>query len=159
MLIQGHSSMIVRIIFLLFLLMPSASAEPVSVNDIYVFDGDTIDYHGERYRMIGYDTPEISTPRRNVSADEKAVATIAKERFAELLKSGQLDLVEVRCSCSDSKIGTKQCNNGRKCGLLTLNGKNIGNILIAEELAMPFICSRSRCPQMPDWPKILTQQK
>lgn len=109
--------------------------------------------------MIGYDTPEISTPRRKVSADEKAVATIAKERFAELLKSGPLDLTEVRCSCAESKIGTKQCNNGRKCGLLTLNGKNIGEILIAEELAMPFVCDWSRCPHMPDWPQILREQK
>jgi endonuclease YncB( thermonuclease family) len=147
--------LIIRIIAMSLLLTFAASAEPVSVNDISVVDGDTIDYHGERYRMIGYDTPEISTPRRKVSADEKALATLAKERFVELLKSGPLDLTEVRCSCSESKIGTKQCNNGRKCGLLTLNGKNIGDILIAEELAMPFVCGKSRCPRMPDWPRII----
>jgi endonuclease YncB( thermonuclease family) len=145
--------MITRMILFFLLLIPSAYAEPVSVNDISVVDGDTIDYRGERYRMIDYDTPEISTARRKVSADEKAIATI------ELLKSGALNLTEVRCSCTESKIGTKQCNYGRKCGLLTLNGKNIGDTLIAEELAMPFICSRSRCPRMPDWPHILKEQK
>jgi hypothetical protein len=75
--------------------------------------------------------------------------------FVELLKSGALDLTEVRCSCSESKIGTKQCNYGRKCGLLTVNDKNIGDILIAEELAMPFVCSKSKCPRMPDWPRII----
>ncbi len=59
------------------LLTFTASAEPVSVDDISVVDGDTIDYRGERYRMIGYDTPEIQTPRRLVGPDEKALATIA----------------------------------------------------------------------------------
>jgi hypothetical protein len=50
--------------------------------------------------MIGYDTPEVVTPGRRVGPDERAVATIAKERFVELLGSGSLDLTEVRCSCS-----------------------------------------------------------
>jgi endonuclease YncB( thermonuclease family) len=134
--------MIFRILALSLALTFAASAEPVNVNDISVVDGDTIYYHGERYRMIGYDTPEIQTPRRIVGPDEKALATIAKERFVELLHSGPLDLAEVRCSCPESKIGTEQCNNGRKCGLLTVNGQNIGEILIGEELAMPFVCGR-----------------
>lgn len=151
----GSASLILKIIAVSLLLTFTASAEPVSADDISVVDGDTIDYRGERYRLIGYDTPEISTPRRKVSADEKAVATIAKERFSQLLKSGPLDLTEVRCSCPESKIGTKQCNNGRKCGLLTLNGKNIGDALITEELAMPFVCGKSKCPRMPDWRRII----
>jgi endonuclease YncB( thermonuclease family) len=77
-----------------------ALAEPISVTDVTVVDGDTIDAHGQRYRMIGYDTPEVVTPGRRVGPDERAVATIAKERFVELLGSGSLDLTEVRCSCS-----------------------------------------------------------
>jgi endonuclease YncB( thermonuclease family) len=56
--------------------------------DVTVVDGDTVDAHGQRYRMIGYDTPEVVTPRRRVGPDERAVATIAKERFVELLGSG-----------------------------------------------------------------------
>jgi hypothetical protein len=85
----------------------SLRAEPVSVDAIAVVDGDTIDVGPTCYRMIGYDTPEIKTPRRKVSADEKALATIAKERFIELLHSGPLDLTEVRCSCPADTIGTK----------------------------------------------------
>ena len=133
-------------------------AEPISVNAIAVVDGDTIDVGLHRYRMIGYDTPEIKTPRRKVSADEKALATIAKERFVELLHSGPLDLTEVRCSCPEETIGTRQCNGGRKCGILTLNGKNIGDTLIAEELAVPYVCRETRCPRMPNWPKIIELQ-
>jgi len=39
-----------------------ALADPISVTEISVVDGDTIDAHGQRYRMIGYDTPEVVTP-------------------------------------------------------------------------------------------------
>ena len=136
----------------------SLQAEPISAESIAVVDGDTIDVGPYRYRMVGYDTPEIKTQRRKVSADEKALAIITKERFAELLRSGPLDLTEVACSCPASTIGTKDCNYGRKCGILRLNGKNIGETLIAEELAVPFVCGRTRCPRMPDWPKIIESQ-
>jgi endonuclease YncB( thermonuclease family) len=135
-----------------------ALAEPITVNDIAVVDGDTIDAHGQRYRMIGYDTPEVKTPRRKVGPDERAVAIIAKERFTELLSSGALDLTEVPCSCSAKKLQDGACNHGRKCAILSLNGKNIGDALIAEELAVPYVCSTTRCPRMPDWPSILERQ-
>ena len=122
---------------------------------IAVVDGDTIDVGPYRYRMVGFDTPEIQTQRRKVSADEKALAIIANERFAELLRSGPLDLTEVACSCPSSTIGTRERNYGRKCGILRLIGKNIGETLIAEELAVPFMCGRTCCPKMPDWPRII----
>jgi endonuclease YncB( thermonuclease family) len=152
--------MIWRVCVLLFL-MPlgfGARADPISANDINVVDGDTVDAHGQRYRMIGYDTPEIATPRRKVGPDERAVATIAKERFAELLKSGTLDLTEVPCSCSANKLRDGTCNHGRKCATISLNGRNIGDTLIAEELAVPYVCSATRCPPMPNWPRILDRQ-
>ncbi|BAP82069.1 SNase-like nuclease (plasmid) [Bradyrhizobium diazoefficiens] len=57
----------------------SLRAEPITAAEIAVVDGDTIDAHGQRYRMIGYDTPEVATPRRKVGADERAVAMLAKE--------------------------------------------------------------------------------
>jgi endonuclease YncB( thermonuclease family) len=146
------------LIALILLLPPVVQAEPVSVDAITVIDGDTIRIGSDVYRMIGYDTPEVSTPRRKVSPDEKALATEAKKRFNELLNSGPLDLTEVPCSCPASIAGTKKCNHGRKCAILNLNGRNIGDTLIAEELAMPFVCGETRCPKMPDWPKIIERQ-
>src|SRR4051794_7901022 len=106
--------MVFRIVAFSFLLAFAAHAEPINVNDITVVDGDTIDFQGSRYRMVGYDTPEISSRWREVSAGEKGLSVIAKERFTELLKSGRLDLTEVRCACSASNIGTNNCNYGRK---------------------------------------------
>jgi len=148
----------VGIAFFLMSFSSGAVAEPISATDVTVIDGDTIDAHGQRYRMIGYDTPEIRTPRRKVSPDEQAVARIAKERFTELLSSGVLDLSEVPCSCPVKKLQDGTCNHGRKCAILSLNGKNIGDTLIAEELAVPYVCSATRCPRMPDWPRILERQ-
>ena len=86
------------------------------------------------------------------------MATIAKERFTELLNSGPLDLTEVRCSCSAKKLRDGICNHHRKCAMLSLNGKNIGDTLIAEELAVLYVCSARKCPPMPDWPRIHERQ-
>jgi endonuclease YncB( thermonuclease family) len=133
-------------------------AEPITPEEITVVDGDTIDARGARFRMVGYDTPEVSTPSRKVGAAERALALRAKARFSELLRSGSLDLTEVRCSCTDKKIQQGKCNRGRKCGILTLNGENIGKTLIAEGLALEFVCSTTRCPKMPDWPSFIEQR-
>lgn len=144
-----------RVLLALLLMTVGARAEPITAGEITVTDGDTIFARGSSYRMIGYDTPESSTPRRKVSGDERAVALLAKDRLTELLRSGQVDLTEVPCSCPVDKIGTNKCNHGRKCGVLSVDGKNVGATLIAEELAMPFICSATKCPKMPDWPRII----
>lgn len=144
--------------FLWLAVIGSAYAEPISAADLSVVDGDTVDAHGYRYRMIGYDTPEITTRRRKVGPAERAIAAIARERFAELLTSGPLDLQEVPCSCSAKRLRESTCNHGRKCAVLSLNGKNIGDVLIAEELAVPYVCSERKCPRMPDWPRIIENQ-
>jgi endonuclease YncB( thermonuclease family) len=134
----------------------AASAEPITSSEIRVIDGDTIEARGAVYRMVGYDTPETATTRwRKVGRDEKALGLLAKERFQELINGGTLDLKEVPCSCPRSKIEDRTCNHGRKCAILTLNGKNIGDSLIAEELAVPLVCGKTRCTKMPNWSKII----
>lgn len=151
----------VRIILLLVLgfATTAAHAEAIAPTEIKVVDGDTIRARGSSYRMVGYDTPEVaSRGRRVVGPDEKAVAILATDRFQELINSGPLELNEVPCACPAGTHGTKACNNGRKCAILLLNGKNIGNTLIAEELAVPFVCGPTRCPKMPDWPRIIESQ-
>jgi endonuclease YncB( thermonuclease family) len=133
-------------------------ADPITASEIRVIDGDTIEAHSFKYRMVGYDTPETVATWRQVGPDEQALGTIAKERLQELINSGKLELNETPCACPLWKVEGGFCNHGRKCAILTLNGKNIGDILIAEELAVPFVCSATRCPKMPDWPKIIESQ-
>ncbi|NPU11366.1 thermonuclease family protein [Bradyrhizobium sp. 83002] len=139
-----------------------AGAEPIGPDAITVVDGDTIGVGPQRqalrYRLVGFDTPEIRTPRRKVSADEKALARLAKERLIELLHSGPVDLTEIPCSCPASTVSTKRCNAGRKCGVLKVNGTEVGATLIAEELAVPFVCGKTKCPKMPPWRKIIEEQ-
>ena len=149
-------------LFLLLLVTSAACAEPIYRENIVVNDGDTIEVVTKepgvpniRYRLNGFDTPESGSSRRFVSADEFAVAKLATERLIELIESGPIDLEEVRCSCSEGTHGTKSCNHGRKCGILRVDGKDVGETLIAEELAVPYVCSETKCPRMPNWQKIL----
>lgn len=135
-----------------------ALADPISHSEIAVRDGDTIRARGVTYRLVGYDTPEITSRWRSVGPDERAVALIAKERFGELIRSGSLDLQPVPCSCSQAKIAKGLCNHRRKCAILLLDGANVGEKLISEELAVPFVCGAEKCPRMPDWPKIIDAQ-
>lgn len=149
---------LISVLFFVAWFTPNAGAEPISAAAISVVDGDTIDVGPQRYRMVGYDTPEtVGISRRPVADDEKVIGRIAKDRLAELLQSGPLDLTEVPCACPKSTIGTSACNYGRKCAILTLNGTNIGDPLIAEGLAVPFTCKIRNC-RMPDWPKIIRSQ-
>jgi endonuclease YncB( thermonuclease family) len=151
-----------RILFftlVLFSVSPSVRSEPIDKSEIVVVDGDTIDARGHRWRMIGYDTPETRSTWRKVAPVEKMAGEAATERFKELLQSGRLDLAEKRCGCSSAKIAGGKCNRGRKCGLLTRDGENIGKVLIQEKLAVEFVCSTSRCPKMPDWPAILSARQ
>jgi endonuclease YncB( thermonuclease family) len=60
----------------------------------------------------------------------------ASARLIELLDSGPIDLTDVRCSCTQSAIANGKCDWGRRCGRLTVNGKDVGDTLIAEGLAV-----------------------
>lgn len=89
-----------------------------------VIDGDTIEYNGERVRMVDYDTPEISEPR---CASEYALGQKAKFRLLEILNSGTVD---VRTS------GERDTDRyGRKLRLVLVDGRSVGDILISEGLA------------------------
>lgn len=150
--------MIVRLILVLSMLVLGVgqlSAEPIDAARIQVVDGDTIKVGYTTYRMIGYDTPELASRWRAVSPDEKALATIAKGRLEELVRKGALDLEALPCSCSKRKINNGTCNFGRKCAILYVDGRNVGELLIAEKLAVPFVCGPHRCPRMPDWTTII----
>ncbi|MDI2077480.1 thermonuclease family protein [Bradyrhizobium sp. Mp27] len=136
-----------------------AQAEPVNAADIIVKDGDSIVLNGIEYRMIGYDSPETTNvPWRKVSAEEKLIGAISKQRLSDLLREGPIDLKDMPCSCSAKKFKNGTCNHGRKCGVLSVNGRNVGETLIVEELAVPFACGKTRCQKMPDWPKIIRAQ-
>jgi micrococcal nuclease len=88
-----------------------------------VVDGDTIWFKGEKIRMMGYDTPE---PQTNICGGnrERKLAAKASERVAQLLTENDYSIDRQ----GEDKYGRTLAN-------ITIAGRDIGDILIAEGLA------------------------
>jgi hypothetical protein len=56
---------------------------------------------------------------------------------------------KVACSCKPGTEGAARCNYGRSCGTLRVSGRDVGQILIVEGLAVPFRCGATNCPPTP----------
>ncbi len=132
------------IIAALALVISSAlGAAPISKNQFTVTDGDTIHVKGEvnGTRLVGFNAPET---REAQCHRDKATA-----RLNQLVAGGKLELTKVACSCVPGTKGTMICNYARSCGTLRVNGRDVGDILIAEGLAVPFVCEATSCPTTP----------
>ncbi|MDP5218837.1 thermonuclease family protein [Ruegeria sp. 2205SS24-7] len=97
-----------------------------SASDVFAVDGDTLDHGDDRYRLVGFDTPETYWPQ---CAAEKALGLKAKARLTELIqKAGQIKLIIE----PDLDVHDRFLAVGR------VAGENVGNILISEGLARPY---------------------
>ena len=132
---------------LVIILVGPVRAEPIAPADISITDGDTIRARGKTYRLVGFDTPEIE---RAKSPIERQLGAQAAARLEAIISKGNLDLTEVTCSCPPTTHGTFLCNRGRLCGTLTVNGENVGDILIREGLARPYVGSIAVHADNPD---------
>lgn len=134
----------------LVLAATAAHAEPIASQDIYVLDGNTIDRQGQRIRLVGYDPPDEGQRAR--CASERTLAARTAARLRQIISRGdKIDLQMVACACPPGTEGTQQCNNGWPCGRLTVDGKDVGAMLVAENLAHTFICSQYPCPKPTPW--------
>jgi endonuclease YncB( thermonuclease family) len=124
------------------------SAEPISPDQIRVIDGDTLRLNNEKpnVRLVGFNAPET---RRAKCDAERELGGRATRRVRDLVRDQPLEFERVACSCPAGKEGTRFCNWGRSCGTLKAGGKDIGEILIAEGLAVPFKCYATSCPKTP----------
>src|SRR5260370_32339238 len=131
-----------------FLWANIALAVPISSDDVRIMDGDTIRvfHEGPSVRLVGFNAPET---RRAQCQTERALGANATRRVRDLVHAGNLDFVFVPCACSPGTEGTPVCNYGRRCGKLTVNGRDVGDILIGEGLAVAFVCGATRCPPTP----------
>jgi micrococcal nuclease len=94
----------------------------------HAIDGDTIDVSGERIRILNIDTPEIHHAHCDA---ERRLGLVARERMTVLLASGALTL----------KRGDghrMKDRHGRTLARVFVDGKDVGGILIAENLARPW---------------------
>jgi endonuclease YncB( thermonuclease family) len=125
-------------------------AEPIASNDAYVLDGNTVDMHGQRIRLVGFDAPEEGQRAR--CATERTLGARAAARLRQIISRGdRIDLQMAACACAPGTEGTQQCNNGAPCARLTVDGKDVGAMLVAETLAHTFVCSQYSCPKRMSW--------
>ena len=93
---------------------------------IYVIDGDTIDIDGNRYRLLGFDTPETV---RAQCESERARGNAATERLRALVAGGmQIELA----------ARAQQDRYGRTLARLYVDGNDVGDVLIEEGLARRY---------------------
>ena len=139
----------VAVAFLAILIAATmASAEPIQPGAVQVIDGDTIGIGGKTVRLVGFDTPEAVNARCEA---ERSLAAKATDKLRQLVAAGGLDLSQVACACPPGTEGTTACNYGRSCGVLKAAGKDVGELLIIEGLAKPYLCSGTRCPRREQW--------
>ena len=116
---------------------------------VRVIDGDTISLEdGKRnVRLVGFNAPETGGRARCEAERQKGEA--AKQRLQELVSNGRSDFQQTACSCAPGMEGTDACNFGRRCGILRVNGVDVGSTLINEGLAVRFVCGATSCPTLP----------
>jgi endonuclease YncB( thermonuclease family) len=104
-----------------------------------VVDGDTIKVNGEYVRLVGFDTPETQVGQFHCPA-ERALGKRATARVNELIRQGPVEVTYDQ----DRRGLPKRDLHGRLLGHLLVGGREVGAILIAEGLAVPYTGRVSR---------------
>ena len=92
-----------------------------------VVDGDTLWIAGQNVRIADIDAPETHEPR---CPDEKALGDRATRRLHQLVNGAAVSLRPSRDPDADSY--------GRKPRLVLVDGRSVGDTLVAEGLARPY---------------------
>jgi len=102
---------------------------------VRVIDGDTVDQGFLRYRLAGFDTPELRG--RGACPETREAAHRAADRLRGLLaaagRNWRLEPVPPYTDLWTGRYGLK-----RRVARLTIAGQDAGAILIAEGLARPY---------------------
>lgn len=98
-----------------------------AVDEYCLVDGDTIWIDGEKLRMVGYDTPE---PMSRICGGEREIALAheASDRALELLNGSEWT----------TEYGGLDKTGQRTLVTIRIGGRNIGDILIEERLAVIY---------------------
>lgn len=100
-----------------------------------VIDGDTIRWNGEKVRLVGFNTPEISEPQ---CAAEATKGKQAKLRLQQLLNSGSVSF--------SATVDRDRDRYGRLLREVRVDGRDVAELMISEGLAEPYSGGQKR-----DW--------
>lgn len=128
---------------------PTTQDRGLRASDVRIIDGDTINVRGitPNVRLVGFNAPETWRPSCTA---ERQVGERATARLSQLVRNAaSIEFERVACSCRPGTEGTDQCNFGRLCGSLLVDGQDVGRTLIGEGLAVPYRCGRTSCPPRP----------
>ena len=128
---------------------PAPVEGAIDARRITVVDGDTIRIEGQSYRLVGFDSPAKGLSAR--CAAERQKAAQATQRLRDIVAAGGLKFQRVACPCEPGSEGTIRCNDALLCGVISISGREISDILISEGFARPFACSRTKCPPKQSW--------
>lgn len=95
--------------------------------DNCTIDGDSIIYAGRQIRIADIDTPEIGHP---TCPGERALGQAAEDRLRDLLNAGSFSL---------EPADRTHDRYGRELWTITRGGRSLGETLIAEGLAHPWV--------------------
>ncbi|OEI84419.1 thermonuclease family protein [Brucella sp. BO3] len=98
--------------------------------DICVIDGDTFTIRSERIRIANIDAPEIGHPKCDA---ERRLGLVARKLLAALLGGGEVEIKR-----GDPKTGRMKDRYRRTLATVYIDGKDVGETLISEELARPW---------------------
>ena len=121
-----YLSMFLLVLAVIYWLSERTPTQIIAAADIYVIDGDTIDISGERYRLVGYDTPETFLAEFD---SEKLRGDQATARLRSLVERASQLTLDVQKSRE---------KYGRRLGTLSINSEDVGDILVREGLARRY---------------------
>lgn len=102
------------------------SVETVSPRSLSAVDGDTIKRAGQTIRLVGFDTPETYQPQCDAELRRGKAATA---KLRELLASA---------STAELTYLPRRDQYGRELARLTLDGRDVADILVREGLARHY---------------------
>ncbi|MEK1852795.1 MAG: thermonuclease family protein [Phyllobacterium sp.] len=108
----------------------SFTNQMIGRQQLYVIDGDTIHYNGERIRIANIDTPEITQAK----CDSELKRGLEAKAFLKELIDGRPLII----NRGDPHTGRMTDQYGRTLALVSTGGRDVGTILVQRRLARPW---------------------
>ncbi len=118
---------------------PGETPAPLAVIDgraWSVVDGDSLLVDGQEWRLVGYDTPETE---RAACEAERRLGLIAKARLEVMIREAVAGGLRIELAATGERDRYR-----RPLGVLRIDGGDVGQQMIQEMLARPYLGGRKR---------------